>query len=94
MGLEIVDADVAIVGYGPSGVIAASLLGKAGISTVVLEKDQDLYSRARAVTVNDWTLRILQELGIAERVKQDMDIMPGGHLEDVRRQRPVFRLVP
>jgi 3-(3-hydroxy-phenyl)propionate hydroxylase len=86
------DADVAIVGYGPSGVIAASLLGKAGISVVVLERDVDLYSRARAVTVNDWTLRILQELGIAERVKQDMDVMPavswktyGGKL--------VFRLV-
>ncbi|HQV83182.1 MAG TPA: FAD-dependent monooxygenase [Ornithinibacter sp.] len=33
-----------------------------------------LYSRARAVTVNDWSLRILQELGVAERVKEDMDI--------------------
>ena len=68
------DADVAVIGYGPSGVIAASFLGKAGIPTIVLEKDQDLYSRARAVTVNDWSLRILQELGVAERVKQDMDI--------------------
>ena len=68
------DADVAIVGYGPSGVMAGSFLGKAGVSTVVLEKDQDLYARARAVTVNDWSLRILQELGVAERVKQDMDI--------------------
>ena len=68
------DADVAIVGYGPSGVIAASFLGRAGVSTVVLEKDKDLYARARAVTVNDWSLRILQELGIAERVKEDMDI--------------------
>lgn len=67
------DADVAIVGYGPSGVIAATYLGMAGISTVVLEKDKDLYSRARAVTVNDWTLRIFQEFGVAERVKQDMD---------------------
>ena len=67
------DADVAIVGYGPSGVIAATYLGMAGISTVVLEKDADLYNRARAVTVNDWTLRIFQEFGVAERVKEDMD---------------------
>lgn len=67
------DAEVAIVGYGPSGVTAATYLGMAGISTVVIEKDADLYSRARAVTVNDWTLRIFQEFGVAERVKEDMD---------------------
>lgn len=67
------DADVAIVGYGPSGVTAATYLGMGGVSTVVLEKDKDLYSRARAVTVNDWTLRIFQEFGVAERVKEDMD---------------------
>lgn len=67
------DADVAIIGYGPSGVVAASYLGMAGISTVVLEKDKDLYVRARAVTVNDWTLRIFQDFGIDERVKADMD---------------------
>lgn len=71
-----VDADIAIVGYGPSGVIVASLLGKAGVRVIVLERDKDLYARARAVTVNDWTLRILQELGIADRVKVDMDVMP------------------
>lgn len=87
------DADVAIVGYGPSGVIAASFLGKAGISTVVLEKDQDLYARARAVTVNDWSLRILQELGIAERVKQDMDIARSVTWK-THANALVFRLVP
>jgi 3-(3-hydroxy-phenyl)propionate hydroxylase len=75
MNASSIDADVAIVGYGPTGLIAASLLARAGISVVVLEKDKDLYSRARAVTVNDWTLRILQELDVAERVKEDMDVM-------------------
>ena len=49
--------DVAVVGYGPVGVVAANLLGGYGIRTVVLERDEDIYARARAVTVNDWTMR-------------------------------------
>ena len=53
--------------------IAANLLGKEGIRTLVIERDKNLYSRARAVTVNDWTLRIFQDMGIAEKVKLDMD---------------------
>jgi 3-(3-hydroxy-phenyl)propionate hydroxylase len=92
MSLEHFDAEVAVIGCGPSGVVAASMLGKAGVATVVLERDVDLYSRARAVTVNDWTLRILQELGIADRVKADMDEMPAVSWKTYE-DRLVFRLV-
>ncbi|MBD0418886.1 bifunctional 3-(3-hydroxy-phenyl)propionate/3-hydroxycinnamic acid hydroxylase [Streptomyces sp. TRM S81-3] len=67
------DADVAIVGYGPTGVIAALTLARYGVSVVALERDQDLYPRARAVTVNDWTMRIFQDLGVDERVEKKID---------------------
>lgn len=67
------DADVAIVGYGPSGVIAALTLAKHGISAVAFEQDRDIYQRARAVTVNDWTMRIFQSLGVDDAVREDMD---------------------
>lgn len=67
-------ADVAIIGYGPAGVTAATYLGMNDVPVIVLEKDADLYSRARAVTVNDWTMRIFQDFGIDAIVKQDMDI--------------------
>ncbi|POR53640.1 3-(3-hydroxy-phenyl)propionate hydroxylase [Paraburkholderia eburnea] len=67
------DADIAIVGYGPSGVIAALTLAKYGISTVVFERYRDIYPRARAVTVNDWTMRIFQSLGVDEPVLKCID---------------------
>lgn len=69
------DADVAIIGYGPTGVTAALTLGKLGISTVAFERDRDIYQRARAVTVNDWTMRIYQNLGIAEPVHRVIERM-------------------
>ncbi|CCK25765.1 monooxygenase [Streptomyces davaonensis JCM 4913] len=67
------DADVAIVGYGPTGVIAALTLAGNGVSALALERDKDLYPRARAVTVNDWTMRIFQDLGVDERVEKKID---------------------
>jgi 3-(3-hydroxy-phenyl)propionate hydroxylase len=68
------DYEVAIVGYGPSGVIAANFLGKFGIKTLVLERDRDLYSRARAVTVDGTTMRTFQALGLDTEAKTEMDI--------------------
>jgi len=62
------DADVAVIGYGPTGLIAALTLAKEGASVVVFERHESIYPRARAVTVNDWTMRIFQNLGVDERV--------------------------
>ena len=71
------DADVVIIGYGPSGVAAANALGSAGISAVALERDRDVYQRARAVTVSDWTMRCFQSVGLAEAAAKDMDVTAG-----------------
>jgi 3-(3-hydroxy-phenyl)propionate hydroxylase len=67
-----VEYDVAIIGYGPTGETAALLLGQLGVRTVVLERDLDPYSHARAVAVDDEVLRIWQRVGLAERLKADM----------------------
>ncbi len=83
------DADVAIIGYGPSGVVAASYLGMAGVSTVVLEKDKDLYVRARAVTVNDWTLPDLPGLRHRRAGQGRHGPVSLHHLEDLREQAGV-----
>lgn len=67
------DADVALIGYGPSGVTAANALGHLGVSVVAFERDEAIYPRARAVTVNDWTLRCFQSFGLDREVERDLD---------------------
>ena len=71
------DADVAVVGYGPTGLTAALTLAKNGASVVVFEREEDVYPRARAVTVNDWTMRILQDLDVDDRVREVVDPQRG-----------------
>lgn len=64
--------DVAIIGYGPTGVTAANLLGQVGLRVVVIEREPSIYSRARAISTDEEVLRIWQQVGLSERLKQDM----------------------
>ncbi len=64
--------DVAIVGYGPVGATAANLLGQRGLDVVVIERDPDIYFRARAISVDEEVLRIWQQVGLADRLNADM----------------------
>ncbi|MER6082651.1 bifunctional 3-(3-hydroxy-phenyl)propionate/3-hydroxycinnamic acid hydroxylase [Streptomyces sp. NPDC001833] len=64
--------DVAVIGYGPTGVTAANLLGATGLRVVVVERDAEVYSRARAISTDEEVIRIWQRVGLADRLKQDM----------------------
>lgn len=64
------DTDVAVIGYGPTGLVGALTLAAKGARVTAFERDRDIYARARAVTVNDWTMRIFQELGIDRRIER------------------------
>ncbi|MFF8994550.1 FAD-dependent monooxygenase [Streptomyces sp. NPDC014983] len=64
--------DVAVIGYGPTGVTAANLLGARGLRVVVLERDAEVFSRARAISTDEEVVRIWQRAGLAERLKPDM----------------------
>ncbi|MDJ0533968.1 MAG: bifunctional 3-(3-hydroxy-phenyl)propionate/3-hydroxycinnamic acid hydroxylase [Xenococcaceae cyanobacterium MO_207.B15] len=61
--------DVAIVGYGPVGVIAANLLGKYGIKTVVFERETDVYHLPRAIGFNHEIMRIFQQIGLYKQIE-------------------------
>lgn len=67
--------DVAVVGYGPTGATAANLLGQCGLKVVVIERDPDIYSRARAISTDEEVMRVWQSVGLAARLQRDM--LPG-----------------
>jgi 3-(3-hydroxy-phenyl)propionate hydroxylase len=64
--------DVAVIGYGPVGVTAANLLGQMGLRVLVVERDADVYARARAISTDEEVLRIWQRIGLADQLNADM----------------------
>ncbi|NBC38143.1 bifunctional 3-(3-hydroxy-phenyl)propionate/3-hydroxycinnamic acid hydroxylase [Novosphingobium sp. FSY-8] len=71
--------DVAIIGCGPVGALAACLLGRAGLKVVVLEKEVDLHPLPRAVHLDHEMMRLFQSAGVIDRVLPDM-VDTDGHL--------------
>ena len=64
--------DVAVIGYGPTGATAANLLGRMGLRVLVVERDPDVYGRARAISTDEEVMRVWQSVGLSERLQQDM----------------------
>jgi 2-polyprenyl-6-methoxyphenol hydroxylase-like FAD-dependent oxidoreductase len=60
--------DVVIVGYGPTGMLAAILLGRAGHRVAVVERYKTLYNLPRVGIVHDDVLRMFQEVGCIDRI--------------------------
>ncbi|BBC38318.1 FAD binding domain protein [Streptomyces graminofaciens] len=58
--------DVAVIGYGPVGMVTAALLGRAGHDVIVLERYPTLYNLPRAAIFDDETMRTFDRLGISE----------------------------
>lgn len=85
--------DVAIVGYGPVGVTAANLLGQMGLNVVVVERDPDIYARARAISTDEEVLRIWQQIGLADRLNADMQPGCGANFVDAKGV-PFVKLLP
>ncbi|WP_019546567.1 bifunctional 3-(3-hydroxy-phenyl)propionate/3-hydroxycinnamic acid hydroxylase [Streptomyces sulphureus] len=62
------DADVLVVGAGPAGLTLANLLTEAGVSVIVLERNEHIIDHARAVGIDDEAIRTLQTFRLAETV--------------------------
>jgi 3-(3-hydroxy-phenyl)propionate hydroxylase len=58
---------VVIVGAGPTGLTAATLLGQYGVECLVLDRWESIYPRPRAVHLDDEVYRILDRLGVREQ---------------------------
>ena len=62
--------DVAIIGYGPTGAMMAYLLGRQGLSTLVVEPNLDIYKIPRAVHYDGEAMRIFQSLGMIDEIQE------------------------
>lgn len=71
--------DVAIIGGGPVGALAANLLGQAGLSVVVLELAPEHYPLPRAVHLDHEMMRLFQTAGVINRIAPDT-FATDGHL--------------
>jgi 3-(3-hydroxy-phenyl)propionate hydroxylase len=61
--------DVAIVGYGPVGGVLANLLGQAGLSVLVLDREAGVYPLPRAVHFDGEVMRVLESIGLKSKVE-------------------------
>jgi 2-polyprenyl-6-methoxyphenol hydroxylase-like FAD-dependent oxidoreductase len=68
--------DVVIAGYGPTGMLAAILLGRAGHRVAVIERHRTLYNLPRVGIVHDDVLRMFQEIGCIERIWPATHFLP------------------
>lgn len=61
---------VAIIGAGPSGLLLGQLLHRAGIETVILERQTPEYvlGRIRAGILESGTVDLLREAGVSQRM--------------------------
>ena len=59
---------VVVVGFGPSGAVAASLLGHHGIKSLVIDKQREVYDKPRAIAIDHEIMRLFDNLGVADQV--------------------------
>lgn len=63
--------DLVVVGCGPVGAVAGNLAGRAGLSTLVLDRATEVFALPRAIHFDAQIMRILQQAGVADEVAAD-----------------------
>jgi 3-(3-hydroxy-phenyl)propionate hydroxylase len=79
--------DVAIVGAGPTGAVAANLCGVYGLSAVACEREPAVYDLPRAAGLWDDVQRILHNAGVLEAVLPATCLHTGGEFVDAGGRR-------
>ena len=64
--------DLAIIGCGPVGALAANLAGKAGLSVLVIDRESSPHPLPRAVHLDHEMMRLFQAAGLAEAIAPGM----------------------
>lgn len=64
--MEVLQADCAISGGGPAGMMLGLILARSGLDVVVLEKHPDFFRDFRGDTIHPSTIGVLGELGLRD----------------------------
>lgn len=62
------DHDVLVVGFGPTGAVAAGQLGRLGHRTLVVDRLTDVYDKPRAIALDHEIFRHLDNMGLADAI--------------------------
>ena len=65
--------DVAVVGFGPSGAVAAGLLGALGLRTFVCDRSREVYDKPRAIALDHEIVRLFQQMGVSHAVQPHLE---------------------
>jgi 3-(3-hydroxy-phenyl)propionate hydroxylase len=65
--------DVALVGFGPSGAVAAALLGGMGFRVWVGDRLHGVYDKPRAIALDHEILRVFQQIGVIDAVMPHLE---------------------
>ncbi len=89
--------DVAIVGYGPTGVTLANLLVKLGLKVLVIEREANILQLPRAIRFDAECMRVFQTIGITDELLKEIAPGPGMMFQDaegnlmITWERPVAK---
>nr|WP_319249114.1 bifunctional 3-(3-hydroxy-phenyl)propionate/3-hydroxycinnamic acid hydroxylase [uncultured Celeribacter sp.] len=62
------DADILVVGAGPTGLLLTNLLGSMGVRTTLIERNETTVQEPRAVSIDDESMRALQAAGLSSEI--------------------------
>lgn len=60
--------DIAVVGFGPCGAVAAARLGQLGFSVLAIDRETGIYPKPRAMALDHEIMRLFDNMGVAEAV--------------------------
>jgi 3-(3-hydroxy-phenyl)propionate hydroxylase len=86
--------DVAIVGTGPVGAVAANLCGVHGLSAVAFDRAADVYELPRAAVLYDDVQRILHDAGVLDAVLPATCEVAGAEFVDASGRRIIGLELP
>jgi 3-(3-hydroxy-phenyl)propionate hydroxylase len=62
------DYDVLVVGFGPTGAVAAGLLGRLGHRTLIVDRLTDVYDKPRAIALDHEIVRHFDNMGLLDAI--------------------------